>query len=74
MVYSLYLRQKSLQNYFNNQKLIFTYDIILNLFLIALTLVIILINIKFFYYFLFLLFSILYFLIYKLMSFNLKNE
>lgn len=74
MVYSLYLRQKSLQNYFNNQKLIFTYDIILNLFLIALTLVIILINVKFFYYFLFLLFSIISILIYKLMSFNLKNE
>lgn len=72
MVYSLYLRQFSLQNYFDNQKYIFSYDIFLNSILILLTIIIIILKIDILYYFLLLIFSIISLLVYKFLILKLK--
>lgn len=72
MVYSLYLRQIGLQNFFEKQNKIFTFDIFLNLFLVLLTLIIIFINVNFIYFYLFFIFSVISILIYKVMFLYLK--
>lgn len=72
MVYSLYIRQDSLQNFFNNQNYIFKFDILLNLTLILLTIFIIYTNEIILYYFLLLIFSIISMIIYKIMILKLK--
>ena len=72
MVYSLYIRQEALQNFFKNQNYIFRFDILLNVFLILLTIFIIYINEATLYYFLLLIFSIISMTIYKIMFLKLK--
>lgn len=72
MVYSLYIRQEALQNFFNNQNFIFSFDILLNLTLILLIIFIIYTNVTILYYFILLIFSIISMIIYKIMSFKLK--
>ena len=72
MVYSLYIRQKALQNFFKNQNYIFRFDILLNLILILLTIFIIYTNKATLYYFLLLIFSIISMTIYKIMFLKLK--
>jgi hypothetical protein len=72
MVYSLYIRQEALQNFFNNQNYIFRFDILLNIFLILLTIFIIYTNKTTLYYFLLLIFSIISMTIYKIMVLKLR--
>ena len=72
MVYSLYIRQEALQIFFQNQNYIFSFDILLNLFLILLTILIVYINKSGLYYFLLLIFSIISMTIYKIMILKLK--
>jgi len=72
MVYSLYIRQVSLQNFFNSQNYIFKFDILLNLILILLTIFIIYTNEVTLYYFLLLIFSIISMIIYKIMILKIK--
>ena len=72
MVYSLYIRQEALQIFFHNQNYIFSFDILLNLILIILTILIVYINKSGLYYFLLLIFSIISMTIYKIMILKLK--
>lgn len=72
MVYSLYLRQRSIQIYFHNQKIIFSHDIFLNLILVLLISSLILFKIQYLYYFLFFIFSIISLFIYKFMAIKMK--
>ncbi len=72
MVYSLYLRQRAIQIYFQNQKIIFSHDIFLNLILVLLISSLILFKIQYLYYFLFFIFSIISICIYKFMTIKMK--
>ena len=72
MVYSLYIRQKSIQIYFHNQKFIFSHDIFLNLILVLLISLFIIFKIQYLYYFLFFIFSIISLCIYKFMAVRMK--
>ena len=72
MVYSLYIRQEALQNFFNNQSYIFKFDILINFILILLTIFIMYTNEVTLYYFLLLIFSIMSMITYKIMTLKLK--
>ena len=75
MVYSLYIRQKSIQIYFHNLKIYISHDIFLNLILVLLISLFIIFKIQYLYYFLFFIFSIISLCIYKFMAVRMKiNE